>query len=78
MKNATDLLNYSKSEEKLAEDLVKSIAEVGVNLVLSGVSISEIVLHYLEKYKIMVVRLTSKFDLKRLCKALGATALARY
>lgn len=25
----------------------------------------------------MVVRLTSKFDLKRLCKALGATALAR-
>jgi len=61
----------------LAEKLVRRIADSGVNLVVSGGSVSEIVLHFLEKYKIMVVRLTSKFELKRLCKALGASPLAR-
>lgn len=34
-------------------------------------------LHFLEKYKIMIVRITSKFELKRICKATGATPLAR-
>jgi T-complex protein 1 subunit theta len=33
-------------------------------------------LHYIEKYKMMVVRIMSKFELKRICKAIGATALA--
>lgn len=34
-------------------------------------------LHYIEKYKMMVLKVTSKFELKRLCKALGATPVAR-
>jgi T-complex protein 1 subunit theta len=34
-------------------------------------------LHYIEKYKLMAVRITSKFELKRICKAIGATPLAR-
>lgn len=33
-------------------------------------------MHYIEKYKIMIVRIMSKFELKRICGALGATALA--
>jgi len=33
-------------------------------------------LHFIEKYKLMVVRIMSKFELKRICKAIGATALA--
>lgn len=31
-------------------------------------------LHYLNKYKIMGVRLTSKFDMRRLCRTIGAQA----
>lgn len=34
-------------------------------------------LHYLEKYKIMVVRVMSKFELRRLAKCVGAVQLTR-
>lgn len=34
-------------------------------------------MHFFERYKIMVVKITSKFELKRLCKVLGAVAIAR-
>lgn len=71
------MLNYTKSEEEHAESIVKKIADSGVNMIVAGGSISDLVLHYIEKYKIMVVKLTSKFELKRIVKALGATALAR-
>ena len=70
-------MNYTKSEEDHAEKIVKSVADAGVNVVVAGGSVSEIMLHFLEKYKLMVVKVTSKFELKRLCKALGATAIAR-
>lgn len=77
IKNAKELLNYTKSEEEHAERIVKGIADAGINLVVAGGSVSEIMLHYFEKYRLMVVKVNSKFDMKRLCKALGAVAIAR-
>ena len=77
IKNAEELLNYNKSEEDHAHKLVKAIADAGVTMVVVGGTIAEICLHYLEKYRIMTVRVTSKFELKRLCKAIQATALVR-
>ncbi|EGR34619.1 hypothetical protein IMG5_005740 [Ichthyophthirius multifiliis] len=77
IKNANELLNYTKSEEKHAENIVKRIADAGINLIIAGGSISEIVLHYIEKYKMMIVKVQSKFELKRICKALGASPIAR-
>jgi T-complex protein 1 subunit theta len=74
---AQELLDYTKSEEDFAEKIVKKISEARIDLVVSGGSVSELMMHYLEKYKIMVVRITSKFELKRICKAIGATPLAR-
>jgi len=47
-------------------------------LIIAGGSISEIVLHYIEKYEIMVVKVTSKFELKRICKALGCIPKAQF
>lgn len=41
-------MNYSKSEEEHAEKIVKAIAESGVNLIIVGGSINELMLHYLE------------------------------
>jgi len=55
IKKADDLLNYSKGEEELAENIVKKIFDAGVTLVVSGGSISELIMHYLEKYKIMAI-----------------------
>ena len=77
IKNADELLNYNKTEEDLAHKFIKSIADADVKVVVVGGTISDICLHFLEKYKIMTVKVTSKFELKRLCKALGAIALAR-
>lgn len=68
IKNASELLNYTKSEEDFAEKIVKAIAESGVNVVVAGSTISEIMLHFFEKYKIMVVKIQSKFEMKRLCR----------
>lgn len=77
IKNANELLNYTKSEEELAEKIVKGIADAGVNLIVAGGSVSELVLHYVEKYKMMLLKVTSKFELKRLAKAVGAVALSK-
>lgn len=77
IKTAEELLNYNKSEEDLAHKFVKGIADAGVNCVVCGGSISDIVLHYLEKYRIMTTKVTSKFELRRICKALGAQAIVR-
>lgn len=69
--------NYSKTEEDHAENVIKGIADSGVNLAVVGGSISDICMHFCEKYKIMVVRVPSKFELRRLCRALNASPMAR-
>ena len=77
LNTASELENYSKTEEEYLEKAVKEIAESGANVVVSGGNIADMALHYLEKYKIMVIKIQSKFQLRRLCKATGATPLVR-
>ena len=77
LKNANDLLNYNKSEEKNMEETIAAIAATGAKLVISHGAVSELALHYLDKHGIMVVKIMSKFDLRRVCGALGATAVIR-
>ena len=56
---------------------VKAIAESGINVVVTGGKVSDLALHFANKYKLMVVRLNSKFDLRRLCRTVKATALPK-
>jgi len=77
LKSAKELMNYTKTEEEHAEKIIRSIADSGANLLVVGGTISDICLHYAEKFKLMVVKVQSKFELRRLCRCLGATALAR-
>ena len=77
IKSAAELMAYNKGEEKLMEDAIASIAAAGTNVMVVGGSISEIALHYIEKHGIMAIKIMSKFELRRLCKAVGATALVR-
>lgn len=49
----------------------------GVNVIVAGGSISEIALHFIEKYGMLAIRVHSKYELRRLCKSVGATALVR-
>lgn len=77
LKSAEELMNYNKSEEEMMEDAIRGIAEAGVKMVVAGGTVSEMALHFLERYKIMVIRIMSKFDLRRICRAIGAKALVR-
>lgn len=77
MKNATDLKTYNLSEEKKMEDIIKGIAESGCKCMVSGSNVSDMALHFLQRYNIACLRLGSKWELRRLCQAINATALVR-
>ncbi|GAA5900780.1 hypothetical protein JCM5296_004893 [Sporobolomyces johnsonii] len=77
MKNAEDLLNFSRGEEKHMEKIFQEIADSGLNVIVAGSSVGELALHYLNRHNILVVKVLSKFDLRRLCRVVGATPLAR-
>lgn len=77
LKNADDLLNYTKGEEDQTEKFVQGLAEAGVNVLVASGSISEVALHYLEKYKILSLRIMSKWELKRVAKSVGAQAVVK-
>lgn len=77
LKNASDLLNFTKGEEGKMEEYVKALVDTGVDAVITGGAVQDIALHYLNKYKILVIKCTSKYELRRLCETTGATALNR-
>lgn len=77
IKSAQELLTFSEGEESLLDKEIAAIAASGANVVVCGSKVGDMVMHFLQKYNLMVVRVPSKFDVRRLCKATGATALAR-
>ena len=77
IKTAQELTDFSQGEENLLENQIKAIVDSGAKVVVSGGKIGDLALHYLNKYGIMGVRLTSKWDVRRLCRAVGATPLPK-
>ncbi|CAH1971208.1 unnamed protein product [Acanthoscelides obtectus] len=77
IKTADELMNFSRGEESLLENQIKAIADTGCKVIVSAAKCGDMALHYLNKYGIMIVKLNSKFDLRRLSKTVGATVLPR-
>ena len=77
MKTADDLKNYNRTEEAKMEEIIQGIAESGVQVLVTGGTISDMALHFIEKYGLVALKLSSKWELRRLCQATGATALVR-
>jgi T-complex protein 1 subunit theta len=75
--NAQEMLNFTKDEESQVEKIFQELADAGVKVVVTGNGVGELALHYLNRFNILVVKVLSKFDLRRLCRVIGATALAR-
>lgn len=73
IKSAKELKGFSAGEEAMLEKQIKDIADAGVGVVVAGGKIGDMAMHFLNKYQIMAVRLLSKFDLRRLCKATNAS-----
>lgn len=77
IKSADELMQFSRGEESLLETQIKSIAATGATVIVSGGKFGDMALHYMNKYNLMAVRLPSKFDIRRLAKTVGATALSK-
>ncbi|XP_036355408.1 T-complex protein 1 subunit theta-like [Octopus sinensis] len=56
---------------------VKAIAETGCNVVVSIGKVGDMYRHFANKHGLVLIRFTSKFDLRRLCLLTGATPLPR-
>ncbi len=56
---------------------MKAISESGAKVIVSGGNVGELAMHFVERYKLMLVKVQSKFQLRRICKATGATPLVR-
>ncbi|KAH7825504.1 chaperonin containing TCP1, group II (cytosolic) [Monocercomonoides exilis] len=77
MNTADELQSYTAKEEMRMKAIVEEIISSGANVVVTGSTVSEIALHYLEQNHIMVIKILSKFDLRRFCLATHATSLVR-
>lgn len=74
---ADELKAFSKGEEEQLEAQIKAIVDQGVTVVVSGSKFGDMAAHFLNKYNVMMVKIMSKHELRRLCKTIGATPLPR-
>jgi len=75
--NAKEMLDFSKGEENQLETAIKELYDVGLRVVIAGSTVGELAMHYLNRYGILVIKILSKFELRRICRVVGATPLAR-
>lgn len=75
--SAEQLENYAKTEEAKVEELIKAVADSGAKVIVSGAAVGDMALHFCERYKLMVLKISSKFELRRFCRTTGAIALLK-
>jgi len=75
--SASELETYSKSEEDQFEGFIKGLADAGIKVVICSGSMSETAIHFFEKYKMMAMKIMSKWELKRIARAVGATPVVK-
>merc|ERR1719361_1197623 len=66
--NASDLLNFSKSEEAVVEASIKRIHDMGVRFLVLNTKATDLEYHYLNKYGIYTIIIVSKFERRRMCR----------
>ncbi|KAE8167067.1 TCP-1/cpn60 chaperonin family-domain-containing protein [Aspergillus tamarii] len=77
LKSADEMLNFTKGEEERLETAIKELYDSGIRVVVAGSSVGDLAMHYLNRFNILVIKILSKFELRRLCRVVGATPLAR-
>lgn len=70
--DANELMNYNQSEEDFIHGIIKKLKDMGVGVIIVGEKISEMAIHYADKYKLVLLRCISKWTLRRLCRAVRA------
>eukprot|EP01063_Lacrimia_lanifica_P014362 TRINITY_DN20972_c0_g1_i1.p1 TRINITY_DN20972_c0_g1~~TRINITY_DN20972_c0_g1_i1.p1 ORF type:complete len:538 (+),score=295.18 TRINITY_DN20972_c0_g1_i1:46-1659(+) len=77
IETAEDMLNFDVSEEERLEKAIKAIVATGTNVIISNSNYSDLAMHFCEKYKLMAIKIASKFEMKRMCLAVGAKQIVR-
>ncbi|XP_062115075.1 T-complex protein 1 subunit theta-like isoform X2 [Humulus lupulus] len=62
--SADQLENHAKTEEAKVEELIKAVVDSGAKVIVSGAVVGEMALHFCERYKLMVLKISSKFELR--------------
>ena len=75
--NAKEMKDFTKGEEQQVEQAIKELHDSGIRVVVAGSTIGELAQHYLNRYNMLTIKILSKFELRRLCRVVGATPLAR-
>ncbi|XP_078525785.1 T-complex protein 1 subunit theta-like isoform X1 [Lissotriton helveticus] len=75
LESAADLISFGSCQEDLIAARVLSISNTGVNVIVVAGKVEDLGLYYADKYKLMVVKMTSRNDMRHLAKATGATIL---
>ncbi|KAF3394058.1 putative T-complex protein 1 subunit theta [Penicillium rolfsii] len=77
LKNAQEMVDFTKGEEDRLEIAIKELYDSGLRVVVAGSTVGDLAMHYLNRFNILVIKILSKFELRRLCRVVGATPLAR-
>ncbi|EGR52733.1 uncharacterized protein TRIREDRAFT_73733 [Trichoderma reesei QM6a] len=75
--NAKEMMDFTKGEEAQLEKAIKELYDSGLRVVVCGDRIGDLASHYLNRFGILYIRILSKFELRRICRVVGATPLAR-
>lgn len=75
--NAEELKSFSKGEENAIEKRIQDIVDSGAEVVVTGGKVHDLALHYLNLHNILVVRVPSKFDLRRVARVTKSTILTQ-
>ncbi|KAH8180119.1 TCP-1/cpn60 chaperonin family protein [Sarocladium implicatum] len=75
--NAKEMVDFTKGEEAQIETAIKELYDSGLRVVICGDKIGDLAMHYLNRHGILAIRILSKFELRRICRVVGATPLAR-
>ncbi|KAJ6136489.1 hypothetical protein N7512_001649, partial [Penicillium capsulatum] len=71
LKNAQEMVDYTKGEEERLEAAIKELYDSGLRVLVAGSSVGDLAMHYLNRFNILVIKILSKFELRRLCRVMG-------
>lgn len=77
LNNAKEMMDFTSGEESQLETAIKELYDSGLRVIIVGERVGDLAMHYLNRFGILCIRILSKFELRRVCRVVGATPLAR-
>mmetsp|Transcript_51097 Transcript_51097/g.127233 ORF Transcript_51097/g.127233 Transcript_51097/m.127233 type:complete len:532 (-) Transcript_51097:677-2272(-) len=74
--SAEEIMNYESNKNITIENMVEELHNLGVNVIVAS-GFSDLSLFFLEKYNMMILKIQSKFDLRRIALTSNAIVLSK-